>query len=72
MRKRQHLLPRQSTLRRVGHGHSIWLTLFDRVCMAGLLDINAKHFSVMDESIQFYMLNTLVGTPVSLTIKKSK
>ena len=43
-------------------GRSIWLTLFDQ-CMAGLLDINTKDFSVMDESMQFYKMNTLIGTP---------
>ena len=52
-------------------GRSIWLTLFDQ-CMAGLLDIDAKDFSVMHESMQMHKLNTLVGTRVSLTIKKSK
>ncbi|KAK2155609.1 hypothetical protein NP493_2042g00006 [Ridgeia piscesae] len=52
-------------------GRSIWLTLFDQ-CMAGLLDVGAKDFSLMHESMQMYKLNTLVGTRVSLTIKKSK
>ena len=52
-------------------GRSMWLTLFDQ-CMAGLLDVGAKDFSLMHESMQMYKLNTLVGTRVSLTIKKSK
>ena len=52
-------------------GRSIWLTLFDQ-CMAGLLDVGAKDFSLMHESMQMYKLNTLVGTRVSLIIKKSK
>ena len=34
--------------------------------------VGAKVFSVMHESIQMHKLNTLVGTRVSLTIKKSK
>jgi len=52
-------------------GCSIWLTLSDQ-CMAGLLNVEAKDFSVMYESLQRHKLNTLVGTRVSLTIKKSK
>ena len=52
-------------------GWTIWLTLFNQ-CMAGLLDIDAKDFSVMHESMQMHKLNTLVGTRVSFTIKKSK
>ena len=52
-------------------GRSIWLSLLDQ-CMAGLLDINEKDCSVMDESMQFYKLNTLIGISVSLTIKKRK
>ena len=40
--------------------------------MAGLLDIDAKDVSVMHESMQMHKLNTLVGSRVSLTIKKSK
>ena len=32
-------------------GLSIWLTLFDQ-CMAGLLDVGAKDFSLMHESMQ--------------------
>ena len=48
-------------------GRSRWLTLFDQ-CMASLLDVGAKDLSLMQES----MLNTFVGTRVSLTIKKSK
>ena len=42
-------------------GRSIWLTLFDQ-CMAGLLDVDAKDFSLMHESMQMSTLNTLVGT----------
>jgi len=34
--------------------------------------VGAKDFSVMDESLQMHKLNTLVGTRVFLTIKKSK
>ena len=52
-------------------GRSMWLTLFDQ-CMAGLIDVGAKDFSLMHESMQMYTLNTLVGTRVSLAIKKSK
>ena len=52
-------------------GRSIWLTLFDQ-CMAGLLDVDAKDFSVMHESMQIYKFNTLIETRLSLTIKKSK
>ena len=50
---------------------SIWLTLFDQ-CMAGLLDVDAKDFSLMHKRMQTYQLNTLVGTRLSLTIKKGK
>ena len=50
-------------------GRSIWLTLFDE-CIARLLDVGAKDFSLMHGSMQMY--NTLVGTRVSLTIKESK
>ncbi|KAK2179187.1 hypothetical protein NP493_508g01031 [Ridgeia piscesae] len=50
-------------------GRSIWLTLFDQ-CMADLLDVDAKDFSFMHESIQMSKLNTLVGTRISLTIKR--
>ena len=49
----------------------VWLTLFAQ-CMAGLLDVDAKDVSLMPESMQISKLNTLVGTRVSLTIKKSK
>ena len=52
-------------------GRSVWFTLFDK-CMASLLDVGAKDFSVMHESMRMSKLNTLVGTRVSLTIKKSK
>ena len=52
-------------------GRSIWLTLFDQ-CMAGLLDVDANDFSLMHERLQMSKLNTLVGSSVSLTIKKSK
>ena len=34
--------------------------------------VGAKDFPVMHESIQMHKLNALVGTRVSLTIKKSK
>ena len=50
-------------------GRTIWLTLFDR-CMAGLLDIDAKDFSVMHESKQMHKLNTLVGIRMSLTLRR--
>ena len=40
--------------------------------MAGLLDVDAKDFSLMHESMQMSKLNTLVVTRMSLTIKKSK
>ena len=50
---------------------SVWFTLFDK-CMASLLDVGAKDFSVMHKSMRMSKLNTLVGTRVSLTIKKSK
>ena len=43
--------------------------------MAGLLDVNAiyaKDLSLMHESMHMSNLNTLIGTSVSLTIKKSK
>ena len=49
-------------------GRSTWLTLFDQ-CMASLLDVGAKDFSLMHESMLMSKLNTLVGTRVSLTIK---
>ena len=52
-------------------GHSVWFTLFDK-CMASLLDVGAKDFSVMHESMRMSKLNNLVGTRVSLIIKKSK
>ena len=52
-------------------GRSIWLTLFDQ-CMASLLDVGAKDLSIMNESMRMSKLNTLVGTGVSFTIKKSK
>ena len=52
-------------------GRFVWFTLFDK-CMASLLDVGAKDFSVMHESMRMSKLNTLVGTRVSLTIKKSK
>ena len=52
-------------------GRSVWFTLFDK-CMASLLDVGAKDFSVMHESMRMSKLNSLVGTRVSLTIKKSK
>ncbi|KAK2175445.1 hypothetical protein NP493_731g01016 [Ridgeia piscesae] len=52
-------------------GRSIWLTLFDQ-CVPGLLDVDAKDFSLMHESMQMSKLNTLVGTRMFLTIKKSK
>ena len=52
-------------------GRSIWLTLFDQ-CMASLLDVGAKDLSLMNQSMRMSKLNTLVGTRVSLTIKKSK
>jgi len=42
--------------------------LFDQ-CITGLLDVNAKDLSLMQESMQ---MNTLVGTRVSLTSRKSK
>ena len=38
--------------------------------MADLLDVDAKDFSLMHESIQMSKLNTLVGTRISLTIKR--
>ena len=52
-------------------GRSVWFTLFDK-CMASLLDVGAKDFSVMHESMRMSKLNTLVGTRVSLVIKNSK
>ena len=52
-------------------GRSIWLTLFDQ-CVPGLLDVDAKDFSLMHENMQMSKLNTLVGTRMFLTIKKSK
>ena len=52
-------------------GRFLWLSLFDQ-CMASLLHVDAKDFSLMNESMQMSKLNTLVGTGVSLTIKKSK
>ena len=71
MREREHLLRVRVCFVESATGRSIWLTLFDQ-CMAGLLDVGAKDFSLMHESMQMYKLNTLVGTRVSLTIKKSK
>ena len=41
-------------------GRSIWLTLFD-LCMTGLLDVDAKDFYLMGESMQMYKLNSLVS-----------
>ena len=52
-------------------GRSIWLTLFDQ-CVASLLDVDARYFYLMNESMRMSKLNTLVGTRASLTIKKSK
>ena len=58
-------------LRRVGHWSFYVVDLYDR-CVTGLLDITAKDVSVIDETVQTYKMNTLVGTCVSLTIKKSQ
>ena len=52
-------------------GRSAWFTLFDK-CMASLLDVGAKDFFLMNESMRMSKLNTLVGSLFSLTIKKSK
>ena len=52
-------------------GRCVWFTLFDK-CMASLLDVGAKDLSLMKESMRMSKLYTLVGTRVSLTIKKSK
>ena len=52
-------------------GRSMWLTLFDQ-CMASLLDFKANDVSVMDNTVQTYNRNTLKGTGVSLTTKKSQ
>ena len=38
----------------------------------GLLDVNAKDFSVIHETVQTNRLDTLIGTRVSLTIKESQ
>ncbi|KAK2172461.1 hypothetical protein NP493_961g00014 [Ridgeia piscesae] len=45
-------------------GRFKWLMLFDQ-CLTGLLDVTAKYFSVMNETVHTYKLNTLVGTRVS-------
>ena len=68
MCERQHLLSCQSMLRRVGHGSFYVVDL----CMCGLLDVDAKYFSLMHKRMQMYKLNTLIGTRLSFTIKKSK
>ena len=64
--KEMHASTTLTSLSESAKGLSIWLTLFD------LLDVDANNISVMHESMQMHKLDTLVGTRVSLTIKKSK
>ena len=52
-------------------GRSIWLTLCEQ-CMASMLDVGAKDLYLKNQSMRMSKLNTLVGTCVSLNIKKSK
>ena len=66
---RQHLLPCQSMLRRVGHGSFYVVDLIRPVYG---LDVDAKDLSLMHESMEMHKLNALVGSRVSLTIKKRK
>ena len=40
--------------------------------MASLLDVNAKHVSVMDNTLQTHKQNTLIRTRMSLSIQKTQ